>query len=213
MRDRGPGGPEGGFEGPLGGVYPPPETPSGVACYPSWGFMLASPPPPSGRAAPQWIKGVSTAWGWRCTGDQACLPAGCCACHSFGSVGVFSLGVPAPGNGACLPSRGFMRRIYGYNGAPILILSTQDLFPKNPDSSNSGTVPASKRGNPQFLEGFGLNRGRRPPLGDGCPPPRGTTGVERLMGIGGNCVSRDDPLGWPPYGRDVDLRFASRGIG
>ena len=61
------------------------------------------------------------------------------------------------------------------------------------------------------MERLSLKRGSKAPIGCRVPPPRRTTGVERLMGIVGNCVSHNDPLGWPPYGRDIGLRFESRG--
>jgi hypothetical protein len=96
---------------PSGGY--PPRNPVGCRMFSLLGFHARlAPPPPSGRAALRGPTGCKL-WGWRCTGDQAYVPAGCRACHSFVSLGVFSPGTPAPGNDACLPSRGFMRRIYG----------------------------------------------------------------------------------------------------
>ena len=110
-RGRGRGPPSGGLSLPK---HPRVShvIPLGVSCSPR--------PPALWACCPAVVKRVQQLGGGEVPVTRPASPAGCRACHSFGSLGVFSLGVPAPGVGACLPSQGFMRGIYGCNLAPIL---------------------------------------------------------------------------------------------
>ena len=74
-------------------------VPLGVSCSPR--------PPALWACCPAVVKMGATTWGWRGTGDQACFPAGCRACHSFGSLGVYSPWGSSPGDWRMFALTGF----------------------------------------------------------------------------------------------------------